>query len=373
MMVPLTRTDTSVLGRWWWTVDRWSLFLLCALTGIGLVLTGAASPAVAERLNLPPTHFLLRQAMFVVPAIAVLFLVSMLNARQVRRLAVVVFLASVLLLLLTLAIGTEIKGARRWITLGGLSLQISEFVKPAFAVTAAWMFAAKRLGEDIPGNAISAGLLFVVVGLLLAQPDVGQTAVVTTVWFSQFFLAGLPMAYVALLLILGLGGVVTAYFVFPHVASRVDRFFNPQAGDSYQIDRALEAFKNGGLFGTGPGSGTAKSNLPDAHADFVFAVAGEEFGLIACLLLVLLFAIIVLRGFSRVLQDNDLFIVLATTGLLVQFSLQALINMASSVNLMPPKGMTLPFISYGGSSILAIAFGMGMMLALTRRRPGDSR
>ena len=370
-MVALTRTDTSILGRWWWTVDRWSLFLLIALTGFGLVLTGAASPAVAERLGLDPTHFLFRQALFTPLALGVLVLASMMTPQQVRRLAVIVFLASVALLFLTLLIGTEIKGARRWLTVGGLSLQVSEFVKPAFAVTAAWMFAARRLGEDIPGNAICVALFLVVILLLLAQPDVGQTVIVTAVWFSQWFLAGLPMMWVAVLISLGLCGLVTAYFVFPHVASRIDRFLNPEAGDSYQVDRALEAFMNGGLFGTGPGSGTVKVHLPDAHADFVFAVAGEEFGLIACLLVVVAFAAIVLRGLIRVLQDNDLFIVLATTGLLVQFALQALINMGSALNLMPPKGMTLPFVSYGGSSALAIAFGMGMVLALTRRRPGE--
>ena len=213
--------------------------------------------------------------------------------------------------------------------------------------------------------------LLVLISLLLSQPDVGQTVVVVTMWLSELFLAGLPMIWVALFLSLGVGGLATAYFVFPHVASRVDRFLNPQAGDNFQVDRALDAFMNGGLFGTGPGAGTVKLHLPDAHADFVFAVMGEEFGLLACLLLVSVFALIVVRGFIRALQDSDLFIVLATTGLLVQFALQALINMASAVNLMPPKGMTLPFVSYGGSSVIAMAFGMGMVLALTRRRPGE--
>ena len=371
MIAPLTRSDTSILSRWWWTVDKWSLFLLCALCSIGLLLTSAASPAVAERLDLPPMHFILRQALFVPPALAILFMTSMLTPKQVRRAAVVVFAVSVALLILTLIAGHEIKGARRWLSIGGLSLQVSEFVKPAFAVTVAWMFAARRLGEDIPGNIIATGLLLLVTALLLSQPDVGQTAVVVAIWFSELFLIGLSMVWIAVLVALGISCLVTAYFVFPHVASRVDRFLNPQDGDSFQIDRAIEAFMNGGLFGTGPGAGTVKSSLPDAHADFVFAVLGEEFGLIACLLLLLIFGLIVLRGFIRALQDSDLFVVLATTGLLVQFSLQALINMASAVNLIPPKGMTLPFVSYGGSSALAIAFGMGMVLALTRRRPGE--
>lgn len=371
MTAPLTRSDRSVFSRWWWTVDKWSLFLLCALCAVGLLLASAASPAVAERLDLSPMHFVLRQALFVPPALLVLFMTSMLTPKQVRRLGVIVFAISIGLLALTLIAGNEIKGAKRWLSVGGISLQVSEFVKPAFAVTVAWMFSARRLGEDIPGNVIATFLLLLVAVLLLAQPDVGQTGVVVAVWFSQLFLTGLSMVWIAVLVSIGIGGVVTAYFVFPHVASRIDRFLNPQSGDNFQVDRALEAFMNGGAFGTGPGSGTVKAHLPDAHADFIFAVLGEEFGLIACLLLLMVFALIVMRGFIRALQDSDLFIVLATTGLLVQFSLQALINMASTVNLIPPKGMTLPFVSYGGSSAIAIAFGMGMMLALTRRRPGE--
>jgi len=369
--IPLTRTDTSVLSRWWWTVDKWTLFLLCSLIGVGLLMTSAASPAVAERLGLPPMHFVVRQALFIPPALLILFMTSMLTPKQVRRAAVIVFLVAIALLAATLVVGTEIKGARRWMSVAGVSIQVSEFVKPAFAVTAAWMFAARRLGDAIPGNVIATLLLLVVISLLLSQPDVGQTAVIVIMWMSQLFLAGLPMIWVAILVSLGVGGLATAYFVFPHVASRVDRFLNPESGDNFQVDRALEAFMNGGMFGTGPGSGTVKTHLPDAHADFVFAVLGEEFGLFACLLLVIVFGFIVVRGFLRAFQDSDFFIILATTGLLVQFALQALINMASAVNLIPPKGMTLPFVSYGGSSVLAIAFGMGMVLALTRRRPGE--
>jgi cell division protein FtsW len=371
MNAPLARTDTSVLSRWWWTVDKLSLFLLCGLAGVGLVMTSSAGPAVAERLGLPPSHFIVHQALYVPPALLIMVMTSMMTPKQLRRVAVVVFAISIALLVVTLFVGIEIKGARRWLSVGGMSIQISEFAKPAFAVTAAWMFAARRLGEQIPGNVIATLLLLILISLLLSQPDVGQTVVVTTMWLSELFLAGLPMIWVAMLLSLGVGGLATAYFVFPHVASRVDRFLNPQAGDNFQVDRALDAFINGGLFGTGPGAGTVKLHLPDAHADFVFAVMGEEFGLLACLLLVSVFVFIVVRGMIRALQDSDLFIVLATTGLLVQFALQALINMASAVNLMPPKGMTLPFVSYGGSSVIAMAFGMGMVLALTRRRPGE--
>jgi cell division protein FtsW len=209
-----------------------------------------------------------------------------------------------------------------------------------------------------------------VVVLLLKQPDLGQTFVVSCVWFGQFFLAGLPMIAVGILGILGISGLIGAYFIFPHVSSRIDRFLDPAAGDNYQVSRSLEAFMNGGMFGTGPGQGTVKMSLPDAHADFVFAVAGEELGLIWCLILVGLFAFIVMRGFSRVVRDDNLFVLLAGSGLLIQFGLQAAINMGSALHLMPTKGMTLPFISYGGSSLLALGLGMGMVLALTRKRSG---
>ncbi len=369
-MTPIARDDTSILGRWWWTVDRWTLLCVCLLTAFGLLLTAAASPPVAERIGLDSLYFVRRQAFLIIPALALLVSISLLEPRSIRRLAAIAFLGIIGLLVLTLIFGQEIKGSQRWLSLAGFSLQPSEFVKPAFAVVAAWMFSARRLGEDIPGYQISGALYLLVLGLLLAQPDVGQAIVVSAIWFTQWFLAGLSATWVGLLVVLGLTAMVSAYFIFPHVASRIDRFLDPASGDSYQMDRAMEAFMNGGLFGRGPGEGTAKAYLPDAHSDFILAVAGEEFGLLACLILVALFVFIVLRGLTRALEDKNLFIVLASAGLLVQFALQAIINMASTVNLMPTKGMTLPFISYGGSSLVALAFGMGMLLALTRRRVG---
>jgi len=373
MMIPLARTDTSVFARWWWTVDRWTLVALCALIAIGVLLTATASPSVADRIGLAPWYFVFRQGLYAPIALAIILSVSMLNPRQVRRVAVVAFIATIGLLLLTLGAGSEIKGAKRWIAIGGFSLQASELIKPAFAVCAAWMFSSQQLNERIPGNLIAGALYLLVIALLLAQPDVGQTAVVTMIWLSQWFLAGLSLQWLACLGALGLVGLCAAYFAFDHVASRIDRFIHPESGDNYQVERALEAITNGGMFGAGPGAGTAKVNLPDAHADFIFAVAGEEFGLFACLLLIAVFVFVVVRGFTRVFQSNDLFTVLAVNGLLVQFALQALINMASAVQLMPPKGMTLPFVSYGGSSIIGIAFAMGMVLALTRRGAGVPR
>jgi cell division protein FtsW len=288
----------------------------------------------------------------------------------IRRIAIIGFGLSLALLALTFFVGMEIKGARRWINLPGLSLQPSEFVKPTFAVVTAWLFSEQKLRRGFPGNVICTVLFLAIIIMLIKQPDIGMAAVVTAVWFAQFFMAGLRLYWVIAGALAGIAGLVCAYTYLPHVRVRVDHFLDPSAGDSYQVDRSIEAFSNGGLWGRGPGEGTVKDVLPDAHADFVFAVAGEEFGVVVCLAIVALFAFIVLRGFSRMSQEGSLFVLLAATGLLVQFGLQAAINMASSLHLIPTKGMTLPFLSYGGSSLLALGLGMGMMLALTRRRLG---
>jgi len=370
MTVTFGRTDTSILGRWWWTVDRWTIAALFLLVGVGALLTMAASPAVAERIGAQSFHFVRRQFMFLAPSLLIMLAVSLMAPKQVRRMAVIGLLGSLLLLVLVPLLGAEVKGAKRWLTIAGISIQPSEFVKPMFAVVSAWMFATARLDHGFPGRLIACGLYGVVAVLLLIQPDVGQTAIITAIWASQFFLAGLPLVFV-----LGLGlaaplGAVGAYYAFPHVTARVDKFLDPSGSGGYQVTTALNAFRNGGLFGKGPGEGRVKLVLPDAHTDFILAVGGEEFGLLLCLLVVALFAFIVLRGFSRVLKEDNLFVVLATAGLLVQFGLQAVVNMASTLRLMPAKGMTLPFISYGGSSMVALALGMGMVLALTRTRYG---
>ena len=369
-MIEFARTDTSIIGRWWWTIDRWSLFALMGLIGFGMVLIFAASPAVAERIGLDSFYFVRHQLIYLVPALGIIFAISLLGPRNVRRLAVIVFLGTLVLMALTLVIGVEIKGARRWISLLGFSLQPSEFVKPAFAVVSAWMISSGRLDESFPGRIIAIGLYLMTIALLLMQPDMGMAVLLSVMFGAQLFIAGMPLLIAGGLIVLGGAFILGAYFVFPHVASRIDRFLDPASGDSFQVNRGLEAFMNGGLFGRGPGEGTVKEILPDAHADFIFAVAGEELGLVACLVIVALFAFVVLRGMSRMLQEGNLFIVLAVTGLLVQFGLQAIIHMASTLHLMPTKGMTLPLISYGGSSMWGIALCMGMALALTRRRAG---
>jgi cell division protein FtsW len=367
----IARTDQSLVGRWWWTVDRWTVVALAALCGLGWVLTLAASPAVADRIGADSFHFVRHQLTMMPLAIAIMFLVSLQSPRTIRRIAVIGLALSLVALALTFVIGVEIKGARRWISLAGLSVQPSEFVKPCFAIVCAWMFAEQRNPESrLPGYVIAIVLYLVVLALLLLQPDLGQAVVVTAMWLAEFYLAGLPMLLVPIAGTAVASGLVAAYFVFPHVHHRIEGFLHPENGSSYQVTRSLEAFSNGGLWGKGPGEGTVKDYLPDAHADFIFAVAGEEMGLVVCLAIVFLFAFVVLRGLTRLLNERNLYVVLGGTGLLVQFGLQAVINMASTLHLMPTKGMTLPFLSYGGSSLLALGLGMGMVLALTRRRFG---
>jgi len=364
------RTDRSMVAQWWWTVDRWMLAAIIALAFIGAILVLAASPAVATRIGMDSFALVRRHYAMLPLALGTVVFISMLSAKQVRRLGVILFFVFFALTILTLFAGVEIKGATRWISVGPLSLQPSEFLKPCFAVFAAWMFSLQKTSPGIPGNWIAIAAYLAVVTLLLKQPDLGMTAVVTATWAAQFFIAGLPIFWVLLLVGAGAAGLVAAYFALPHVTDRIDQFFNPASGDNYQIDRALEAFQNGGLYGKGPGEGSVKLVLPDAHADFVFAVAGEEFGLIVCLMILGLFVFVTLRSMSRASKETSLFITLAATGLAVQFGLQAAINMASTIQLIPAKGMTLPFISYGGSSALAMAICVGMMLSLTREHAG---
>jgi cell division protein FtsW len=367
-MIAVSRTDGSVIGRWWWTIDRLTLTALALLIAVGMLMTVAASPAVAERIGLDAYAFVRKQLVYLPAAAALMLGVSLLGPRGVRRLALLGFAVAFAFTAATLVVGAEIKGARRWISLPGMSLQPSEFLKPCFAVLAAWLFAEGQRANTPVGAAGACLMLALVLGVLKMQPDIGMAAVVLGVFLAQWFVAGLRLFWVSVLGGVVAGIAVGAYSFFPHVQSRVHRFLDPAAGDNYQVSTALDAFANGGLVGRGPGEGRVKNILPDAHADFVFAVAGEEFGMLVCLAIVGLFAFVVIRGFARLLAETDTFVIIAATGLLTQFGLQAFINMASSLHLIPTKGMTLPFVSYGGSSVFAVALGMGMLLALTRRR-----
>lgn len=370
MTTAFARTDTSRLAAWWWSIDRLTLAAIVILVLCGAVLIAAASPPVAERIGLGEFHFVIRQLVFLSLAVVLMVWVSFQDVRTVRRIALVMLAGGLALTALTLVFGAEVKGATRWLRVGPIGLQPSEFVKPGFAVIAAWLFSEACREPKFPGRLLAVALLVVTAGMILMQPDVGMTLVVGAVWSVQFFLGGMPMLLLGGLIAMFLAAAVGAYMTFDHVQSRVDRFLDPAQSEGYQVDRALDAFHAGGLFGRGPGEGRVKEILPDAHADFIFAVAGEEYGLIVCVLIVGLFAAIVLRGFIKAFESDDLFRLIAVAGLMVQFALQAIINLGSTLNLIPPKGMTLPFLSYGGSSTLALALGMGMVLALTRRRPG---
>lgn len=367
-----SRTDTSLLGQWWWTVDRKLLAALLALMGFGIVLVTSSGPAVAERIGYGQYHFIERHLIVLGPALALMIGLSFLPPVWVRRASVLVLAGCLVAMAGILVFGTEVKGAQRWFSLMGFSLQPSEFVKPSLAIVTAWLIARQKESPDFPAHKICAGLFASVVTLLLLQPDLGMTVVVTAVIVAQIFLAGLPFRY---LFVFGLGGaglIGASYLLFSHVRSRIDRFLYPESGDTYQIDQAMDAFHNGGFFGMGPGQGTVKLSIPDAHSDFIFAVAAEEFGVIFLIPLIALFAFIVLRGLNRSTTSGDLFVLLAGGGLSFMFGLQALIHAGSNAHLLPTKGMTLPFVSYGGSSFLAMAYGMGSLLALTRRQVRDA-
>ncbi len=363
-----SRTDKSFLGQWWWTVDRVTLAILLTICVFGIVLVTAASPAVAERINASPNHYIIRHIVFLVPSIAIMIALSMASAKQVWRAALVCLGFAVVCMLLVPLVGSEVKGAQRWIQLGPFSIQPSEFVKPAFIVVAAWFIARQKEKPEFKGIYYAAALYGVIVCMLLLQPDMGMTFVVTASFFTIIFLAGLPFRWIILLMVLAVGASVAAYTAFPHVQSRVDRFISPESGDTYQIDKSLQAFQHGGFMGTGAGQGTVKMTIPDAHADFIFSVAGEELGMIFTILLVGLYGYVIIRGYNRIMDTDNMFVILASGGILTLFGLQALINMGSAIHLLPTKGMTLPFISYGGSSLLSSGIGMGMMLALTRRQ-----
>jgi cell division protein FtsW len=365
----VSRAERTVFGEWWWTVDKLMLAALGALMLAGMVLSLAASPPVAARIGLDPFHFVNRHVLFLLPAIAVLVATSFLPPRHIRRVALIVFAVSLGLAAATLLFGAEIKGARRWIVIIGINVQPSEFLKPAFVILIAWLFAESIRRPEMPANSLAFLLLALVVPPLVLQPDFGQTMLIALIWCAMFFMAGMRMIWVFGLAGVSLVGLLAAYVTVPHVARRINRFLDPSTGDSFNITIALESFAHGGWFGRGPGEGTVKRILPEAHTDFVFAVAAEEFGVVLCLMLVALIAFIVLRGLGRAMANEDHFARFAAAGLTMLFGLQAAINIAVNLHLVPAKGMTLPLVSYGGSSMLAIAYGMGMLLALTRERP----
>ena len=364
-MSAFSRAQKTYFARWWLTVDRWTLGALFVLVGCGYIMVLAASPAVAERIHASREMFIIKQLVFLALSLAIIVGVSMLPPVLVRRLALAGCCLAVLATALTIVIGVETKGAQRWISIAGNRVQPSEFLKPCFALTTAWLVARQRVNPRFKGTLIALVLFAMIVAILKKQPDVGMMAVIGAVFLIQLFLSGINLLWIGLSLGLAGGGGVLLYTLLPHVRRRFDQFMYGKGGN-YQIDKVMEAFSSGGLFGRGAGEGMVKDQIPDVHADVVFAVVGEEFGLFVCLLLVGVFAFVVLRGLLRLMRDQDLFTVVACGGLIAGFGLQTMINLFSTLGMMPTKGMTLPFISYGGSSAVAVGFGMGMFLSLTR-------
>ncbi|MDR0677077.1 MAG: putative lipid II flippase FtsW [Holosporaceae bacterium] len=368
MVVGISRENRGLLGQWWWTVDRVALFAFSLLIVFGILLAIAATPMVAEHIGLEKFYFLKRHLLYIVPTLLIIFFVSVIDISSIKKLSLVLYFVSMFFTLFTLFVGTEIKGAHRWLSLGGFSIQPSEFVKPALSVLTAWMLSKQNKIPEFRGNFLSMLFLVGFISLLVFQPDVGMIVVVLSVWFEQLFLNGLPIIFIFILAAIGISGVFLTYVFLPHVTARIDKFLDPAVGDHYQINMSLEAFANGGLFGVGPGEGIIKKHLPDAHADFVFSVLGEEFGFFICSFVIILIAFIVIYEMLKIIKENDTFILLASVGLLTQFGLQAFINIASALHIIPTKGMTLPFMSYGGSSMITNSITAGMILALGRKR-----
>ena len=367
-----SRNDQSPIAKWFWTVDRGLLAAALTLMGLGVALSFASSPAAigADESITDPFHYSWRMLVWASMGLVIMLTTSLLSPRGVRRIAVLALLGAIVTMAALPFIGDEVKGAARWINLGPFSLQPSEFAKPGLIVFAAWMFAETQKGQGVPGVSIAFAFWALTVGLLLIQPDIGQTLLVTTTFMAVFFMAGVPLKWVAALAAAGAAGVVGLYLSFGHMRDRLSRFLSPETTDTHQIDRASEAIRAGGLVGRGIGEGVMKRHVPDLHTDFIYSVGAEEFGLILSLAMIGLYAFIVLRGLRKAMKLNDPFEQTAAAGLFMLVGLQACINIAVNLNLIPTKGMTLPFISYGGSSMLAMGLTMGFALSLTRRRPG---
>lgn len=366
-MVNLSRHSHNYFVKWMWTVDKVILFISLVLLVLGVILGVTASPAVAWRLNYDDYYFVKKQICYVVMSVVIMFTISLFNLKYIRRLSILGYVVLIGLLVATMFCGYETKGARRWLDIFGFSLQVSEFIKPVFIVLVAWLLDCDKKYDYFHGMWVAIGLYVLLLGLLLVQPDIGMSALISVVFALQLFLAGLPWVVVGILGALAVVAGFVLYFTYPHFRARVDQFLYGKDEVSYQINRAMEAFQNGNLLGKGPGEGTAKLAVPDAHTDFIFAVAGEEYGLWLCLIIISLFAVIIIKVLKHAVKESNLFVMYAEVGLVGSLGIQAFINMGSALHLIPTKGMTLPFISYGGSSLLSVSITVGLLLAITRK------
>lgn len=367
------RSDLSPVGKWFWETDRVLLLMVAILIAIGLIAVAAASPAAAERLSggnvqFAPLHFFTLQLVWTAVAVPVMVGVSMLPIAMARRLAIIGAIVGTLALMLVPIIGVEKNGARRWIDLGFTNIQPSEFLKPLYVVTIAWLLSLKRRDPGLPMVTVTGILTAVIAFALMRQPNFGETVIFAVAWIALLALSGAQLRYLSMLAGAGVAGLVLAYFFYDVATQRIDGFLFDQ-GDNGQTEAALRTLISGGLFGLGPGAGVRKFHLPEPHTDYIFSVIGEEFGMIACLAIAILYLAMIARVLIRMLNEEDLFVILAAGGLVIQIGVQAVINMAVNVHLLPSKGMTLPFISYGGSSMIALALGFGLLLAFMRRNP----
>lgn len=369
----LGRADRTPLGLWFWEIDRVLLLLVTVLISVGLIAVAAGSPAAAERYSggtvvISPLAYFWKQLLWVMLGLPVLIGFSMMPQNLARRFSLGAAAFFSVMLAFVPVIGNEVNGATRWIGVGFSQFQPSEFLKPFFVVAMAWVLSLRQHDPDLPVMPITGAMTGIVCALLMMQPDFGQTIVFGSVWMALMLIAGMPMRIMGILAGVGATGVVAAYFLYPTATKRINNFLFAD-GDTYQVDQAHATLTAGGLFGTGPGGGERKFHLPEAHTDYIFSVIGEEFGLLACIALALLFLSIAVRVFVKLLDEEDSFLVYASAGLATQFTVQAFINIAVNAGIAPSKGMTLPFISYGGSSMLALSAGMGLLLAFTRKNP----
>ena len=360
----ISRSDNSNIALWWWTIDRFLLTLFSILIIVGIFLVMASSQHLAQSFNIFSHYFTLRHILFVIISLPIIFLFSLLNEKQTKAISIIGLIITIFLLLIILINGSEIKGAKRWIYFSGFSFQPSELCKPFYVIVNAWFLTLWIEGKNFPGWAWSIVSLILISSLLLIQPDVGMTIVIILTWCFQLFITGIPLIIIICLTLAVPLFVILTYHNFDHVKIRIDGFLE---GTTYQVTKSLQSFEFGGFWGTGPGEGFYKKFLPDAHSDFVFAVAAEEYGILICLIIILIYSLVVYRAFSLSFINKSLFFIIAVSGLAFQFGIQTLIHMASNTNLIPTKGMTLPFLSYGGSSMISSAITVGILLSLTKK------
>ena len=360
----ITRSDRSQLALWWWTIDRYLLTSFFILMMFGILLVMASSQHLAENLNIPSHYFTIRHILYGALSIPIIIFFSILNERQIKIICILGIIITTVLLFLILFDGEKIKGAQRWFYIGGLSFQPSEIGKPLYVVFNAWLLSLWIEKTKFPGWMWSIASIILISSLLLLQPDLGMTIVMMFTWGFQLFITGIPLIIILCLIMAFPIFMIFSYQHFDHVKIRIDNFLE---GKTYQVSKSLQSFESGGFWGKGPGEGFYKKSLPDAHSDFVFAVAAEEYGALICSVIIIIYGLIIIRSFYYTINNNNLFFILAIGGLAFQFGFQSLIHMASNTDLIPTKGMTLPFLSYGGSSLLASAITAGIILSLTKR------